>query len=68
MVTMVVLPAARRGDMGPSRFQIFEAIERRFTWYARPATVIVGLTGRRKSRVRVAAQRSARIGREAEAL
>ncbi len=45
MVTMVVLPAIRRGDLGPSRLQEFEAIERRFVWHARIATLIVGLTG-----------------------
>ena len=45
MVTMVVLPAVRRGDIGPNRLQVFEAIERRFVWHARLATVIVGLTG-----------------------
>jgi uncharacterized membrane protein len=45
MVTMVVLPAVRRGDIGPNRLQAFEAIERRFAWHARLATVIVGLTG-----------------------
>jgi uncharacterized membrane protein len=45
MVTMVVLPAVRRGDVGPSRVQVFEAIEQRFAWYARIATVIVALTG-----------------------
>jgi uncharacterized membrane protein len=45
MVTMVVLPAVRHGDIGPNRLQVFEAIERRFTWHARSATVIVGLTG-----------------------
>jgi len=45
MVTMVVLPAVRRGDIGPNRLQAFEAIERRFAWHARIATVIVALTG-----------------------
>ena len=45
MVTMVVLPAVRRGDIGPNRLRAFEAIERRFVWHARLATVIVGLTG-----------------------
>jgi uncharacterized membrane protein len=45
MVTMVVLPAVRRGDNGWNRLQVFEAIERRFAWHARSATVIVGLTG-----------------------
>ena len=45
MVTMVVLPALRRGDLGANRLQVFEAIERRFAWHARAATIIVGLTG-----------------------
>ena len=45
MVTMVVLPAVRDGDVGPNRVQVFEAIERRFTWPARIATVVVALTG-----------------------
>jgi uncharacterized membrane protein len=45
MVTMVVLPALRRGDLGTNRLQVFEAIERRFAWHARLATLIVGLTG-----------------------
>jgi uncharacterized membrane protein len=44
-VTMVVLPAIRRGDLGPNRLQEFEAIERRFVWHARIATLIVGLAG-----------------------
>ena len=45
MATMVVLPAIRRGDVGPNRLQVFEAIERRFIWQARTATIIVALTG-----------------------
>jgi uncharacterized membrane protein len=45
MVTMVVLPAIRHGDVGPNRLPVFEAIERRFVWPARIATVVVGLTG-----------------------
>ena len=45
MVTMVVLPAVRRGGLGPNRLQAFEAIERRFSWNARVAILIVGLTG-----------------------
>jgi uncharacterized membrane protein len=44
MVTMV-LPALRRGDLGTNRLQVFEAIERRFGWHARLATLVVGLTG-----------------------
>jgi uncharacterized membrane protein len=45
MVTMVLLPAIRRGDLGPNRLQVFEAIERRFAWHARLASIVVGLTG-----------------------
>jgi len=45
IVTTVVLPAVRRGDLGPDRLLAFEAIERRFVWQARAAIVVVGLTG-----------------------
>jgi uncharacterized membrane protein len=45
MVTMVVLPAVRRGDLGPNRLEVFEAIERRFAWTARITTLIVALSG-----------------------
>ena len=45
MVTLAVLPAVRRGDLGPNRLQAFEAVERRFSWHARIAILIVGLTG-----------------------
>jgi uncharacterized membrane protein len=45
MVTLTVLPAVRRGDLGSNPFQAFEAIERRFSWHARIATLIVGLSG-----------------------
>jgi uncharacterized membrane protein len=45
MVTMVVLPAVRRGDLGPNRLVVFKAIERRFAWTARIATLVVALTG-----------------------
>jgi uncharacterized membrane protein len=45
MVTMALLPAVRRGDLGPNRLEVFEAIERRFAWTARIATLIVALTG-----------------------
>jgi uncharacterized membrane protein len=44
-VTLVVLPALRRGDLGTNRLQAFEAIEGRFAWHARIATLLVGLTG-----------------------
>lgn len=45
MVTMVVLPAARRGELGSARLAVFEAIERPFGWIARLAVIVVGLTG-----------------------
>src|SRR5665213_1836296 len=45
MVTLVVLPAVRRGDLGADRSAAFGAIERRFSWQARTAVVVVGLTG-----------------------
>lgn len=45
MVTMVVLPALRRGDLGDNPLHTFEAIERRFVWQARVAVVFVGITG-----------------------
>jgi len=45
MATMVVLPAVRRGDLGPDRMRGFQAIEHRFIWIARTAVVVVGLTG-----------------------
>jgi uncharacterized membrane protein len=45
MATTVVLPAVRRGDLGPNRLQAFQAIERRFAWQARTAVIVVGVTG-----------------------
>jgi uncharacterized membrane protein len=45
MVTMVLLPAIRRGELGTDRLQTFEAIERRFAWPARISILAVGLTG-----------------------
>jgi uncharacterized membrane protein len=45
MATSVVLPAVRRGDLGPDRLRAFSAIERRFIWIARTAVLIVGLSG-----------------------
>jgi uncharacterized membrane protein len=45
MVTTVVLPAVRRGDLGADRLKAFQAIEHRFVWQARTAVIIVGLTG-----------------------
>lgn len=45
MATTVVLPAVRRGDLGPDWLHAFKAIERRFVWQARVATILVALTG-----------------------
>ncbi len=45
MATTVVLPAIRRGDLGPDRLKAFQTIEHRFVWQARIAVIVVGLTG-----------------------
>jgi len=45
MATTIVLPAVRRGDLGPNWLQAFQAIERRFVWQARTGILVVGLTG-----------------------
>ncbi len=45
MVTTIMLPAVRRGDLGADRLKAFEAIERRFAWQARSSIIVVGLTG-----------------------
>ena len=45
MATTVVLPAIRRGDLGPDWLRAFQAIEHRFAWQARTSVIIVGLTG-----------------------
>jgi uncharacterized membrane protein len=45
MVTTVILPAARRGDLGADRLAAFEAFERRFAWQARLSMLVAGLTG-----------------------
>jgi uncharacterized membrane protein len=45
MVTTVMLPAVRRGDLGADRLKAFKAIERRFVRLARIAVIIVGATG-----------------------
>jgi len=45
VVTTVVLPAVRRGDLGPDLLRAFEAIERRFVWQARAAIIVVGASG-----------------------
>ncbi len=45
MVTSVVLPAVRRGDLGGDRLAAFHAFERRFAWQARAAVLVVGVSG-----------------------
>ena len=45
MVTTVVLPAVRRGDLGADRLAAFQAIERRFVWQVRTAVIVVGASG-----------------------
>lgn len=46
MATTVVLPLARRkGQPIETRLALFEAVERRFVWQARIATVLVALSG-----------------------
>ena len=39
MVTTIVLPAVRRGDLGADRLAAFQAIERRFVWQVRTAVI-----------------------------
>lgn len=45
MATTVVLPMVRRGDLGPDRLRVFQAVEHRFVWQARTAVIVVGLSG-----------------------
>jgi uncharacterized membrane protein len=45
MATTVVLPAIRRGALGPAWLLAFQAIEHRFAWQARLAVIVVGATG-----------------------
>jgi uncharacterized membrane protein len=45
VVTAVVLPAIRSGDLGLDRFYALRAIERRFVWFARLSVIVVGATG-----------------------
>ncbi len=45
MVTTIVLPAVRRLDTAAKRVGLFEAIEGRFVWQARIATLLVGASG-----------------------
>lgn len=45
MVTAVILPAIRSGDLGLDRLRIFQAVEHRFIWIARAAVIVTGITG-----------------------
>jgi len=45
MVAMVILPAQHNVEVPERRVQRFEAIEGRFTWIARAATLVVGGSG-----------------------
>ena len=45
MVTTVVLPAIRRGELGGDWLRAWNAIEHRFAMLARIAVIFVGLTG-----------------------
>ena len=45
IVTTVLLPAVRRGELGADWLTAFHAIERRFVWQARAAIIIVVATG-----------------------
>jgi uncharacterized membrane protein len=44
-VTLILFPAIRSGAFGPHGHKVFQAVESRFVWYARVATVLVGVTG-----------------------
>jgi uncharacterized membrane protein len=44
-VTMIFLPALRRGAFGADRLSAFHAVEHRFIWVARVAALVVGATG-----------------------
>ncbi len=45
MVTTVVLPALRRGELDADSLIAFATIEGRFVWQARAAVLIAGVTG-----------------------
>ena len=45
IVTTLLLPAIRRGELGADWFAAFQTIERRFVWQARIAILLVGATG-----------------------
>lgn len=45
MVTTIVLPVVRKGELGPDRLAAFHAVESRFKWHARTAVIVVGASG-----------------------
>jgi uncharacterized membrane protein len=45
MVTTVILPMVRRFDIRERRLALLEAVERRFVWQARIATLLVAASG-----------------------
>jgi uncharacterized membrane protein len=45
MITTIVLPAVRRGELGNDRRRAFAAIERRFVWHARLMLLLAGAKG-----------------------
>jgi len=45
MVTTIILPALRRGELGNDRQRAFEAVERRFAWHARLMVLLAGASG-----------------------
>jgi uncharacterized membrane protein len=45
MVTTVILPVVRRTRAPAERLALFEAVERRFIWQARIATLVVAASG-----------------------
>jgi uncharacterized membrane protein len=45
LVALSILPAARRGELGPARLAAFTAIERRFAPQARIAALLAGASG-----------------------
>jgi len=45
MVTTVLLPAVRQSKAPQERIAFFAAIERRFAWQARVATLLAGISG-----------------------
>ena len=45
MVTTIILPIVRRGELGADWLAAFHAVERRFVWHARAEVLLVGLSG-----------------------